>query len=176
MNVIELSYEEKCACNNDRFCSFVEEHGDFTKEEIIHLQSAILNKKLSKVLYVSSLLAIWSMIAAWVDAVILPFIIIYTIALPGAEYYPLLFPVFWTILNATFKFFFIQHRLGDAVSFRDNLFAVFPYAGAAFLMKNWFVGDPLLRNASLAYIKHQKKLTLKKIKKFILGGQDNYRK
>ena len=172
MNVIELSYEKKCACNNDRFCSFVEEQGDFSREEIMHLQSVILNKRLSRVLYVSSMLATWSMIAAWVDAVILPFIIIYTIALPGAEYYPLLFPVFWTILNATLKFFFIQHRLGDAVSHRDNLIAVFPYAGAAFLMKNWFVGDPLLRKASLAYIKHQKKLIVLKIKKFVLGNHD----
>ena len=181
MNVIELSYEEKCACNNDRFCSFVEQHGDFTREEIIHLQSAILNKKLSRVLYVSSLLAVWSMIAAWVDAVILPLIIIYTIALPGAQYYPLLFPVVWTILNATLKFMFIYHRLGNAVcqsmtvsdpatvSLRDNFLAVLPYAGAAFLLKNWFVGDPLLRKASLAYIKYQKKSAVQKMIKFLKG-------
>ncbi len=171
MNTIELSYDEKCACNNDRFCSFVEQQEDFSREEINHLQSAILNKKLSRVLYVSSLLAVWSMIAAWVDAVILPFIIIYTIALPGAKYYPLLFPVVWTIFNASLKFMFIHHRLGSAVSFRDNLLAVFPYAGAAFLLKNWFVGDPLLRKASLAYIKHQKKSAVQKIIDFVKGKQ-----
>ena len=115
------------------------------------------------------MLAVWSMIAAWVDAVILPFIIIYTIALPGAEYYPLLFPVFWTIINATLKFFFVRQRLGGAVSFKDNLVAVLPYAGAAFLMKNWFVGDPLLRKASLAYIKHQKKSAVRKMINFVRG-------
>ena len=169
MNVIELSYEDKCACSNDRFCNFVGQHENFTSEEINHLQAAILNKKLSKVLYVSTMLAIWSMIAAWVDAVILPFIIIYTIALPGAHYYPLLFPVVWTIVNATFKFIFIHNRLGKAVSVRDNLLAVFPYAGAAFLLKNWFIGDPLLRKASLAYIAHQKKSVTQKVLGFFKG-------
>jgi hypothetical protein len=169
MNVIELSYEDKCACNKDRFCSFVESQGGFERHEIIHLQSVILNKRLSRVLYVSSMLAVWSMIAAWVDAVILPFIIIYTIALPGAEYYPLLFPVFWTIINATLKFFFVRQRLGGAVSFKDNLVAVLPYAGAAFLMKNWFVGDPLLRKASLSYIKHQKKSAVHRMINFVRG-------
>lgn len=169
MNTIELTFEEKCACEKDRFCSFVETHEDFTREEINHLQAVILNKKLSRILYVSATLAVWSMIAAWVDAVILPFIIIYTIALPGAQYYPLLFPVVWTILNATFKFMFIHHRLGDAVSLRDNLLAVFPYAGAAFLMKTWFIGDPLLRKASLAYIAHQKKLVVNKVLGFVKG-------
>ncbi len=169
MNAVELSYEEKCACSNDRFCSFVDQHEHFTKSEINHLQVAILNKKLSKVLYVSTILAIWSMIAAWVDAVILPVIIIYTIALPGAKYYPLLFPVVWTIVNATFKFIFIHNRLGNAVTLRDNLLAVFPYAGAAFLLKSWFIGDPLLRKASLAFIAHQKKLVARKVVGFLKG-------
>jgi hypothetical protein len=168
MNTIELSFEEKRACEKDNFCSFVEKHEDFSREEINHLQAVILNKKLSRILYVSASLAVWSMIAAWVDAVILPFIIIYTIALPGAQLYPLLFPIFWTIINATFKFMYIRYRLGDAVKLRDNLLAVFPYAGAAFLLKNWFVGDPLLRKASLAYIKHQKKLAVNKVKSFVM--------
>ena len=169
MNAIELTFEEKCACEKDRFCSFVETHEQFSLEEINHLQSVIVNKKLSRILYVSATLAVWSMIAAWVDAVILPFIIVYTIALPGAQYYPLLFPVVWTIVNAAFKFLYIHNKLGNAVSLRDNLLAVFPYAGAAFLLKNWFVGDPLLRKASLAYIAHQKKLVVKKVVGFIRG-------
>lgn len=169
MNTIELSFEEKRACENDKFCSFVGKNDDFSREEVNHLQSVILNKKLSRILYVSASLAVWSMIAAWIDAVILPFIIIYAIALPGAEYYPLLFPVFWTIINATFKFLYIRDRLGDAVKLRDNLLAVFPYAGAAFLLKNWFVGDPLLRKASLSYIAHQKKLVVNKVKSFVMG-------
>lgn len=163
MKAIELSFEEECACSNDRFCVFVSDHEHFTEEEIRHLKSAILNKKLSRILYVSATLAVWSMIAAWVDAVILPFIIIYTIALPGAQYYPLLFPVVWTIVNATFKFLYIRRRLRDAITFRDNALAVFPYAGAAFLLKSWFIGDPLLRKASLAYIAHQKKLVVNKV-------------
>jgi len=169
MNTIELSFEEKSACGKDRFCSFVEQYEEFTYEEITHLQVAILNKKLSRVLYISVTLAIWSMIAAWVDAVILPFVIIYTFALPGAKYYPLLFPVAWTIINATLKFIFIHHRLGNAVSIRDNILAILPYAGAAFLLKSWFVGDPLLRKASLAYISYQKKLIIQKVLNFLKG-------
>jgi hypothetical protein len=167
MNTIELSYDDKCACSNDRFCSFVAQHDDFSPAEINHLQVAIINKKLSRILYVSATLAVWSMIAAWIDAVVLPFIIVYTIAIPGAAYYPLLFPVVWTIVNATFKFIFIHQRLGNAISLRDNFLAVFPYAGAAFLLKNWFVGDALLRKASLAYISHQKKLAMQKVLGFV---------
>ena len=169
MNTIELSYIEKQACEKDRFCSFVNGYDKFTEEEIKHLQVAIINRKLSRILYVSATLAVWSMIAAWVDAVILPLIIIYTIALPGAAYYPLLFPVLWTMVNATFKFLYIRHQLGDAVSLRDNLLAVFPYAGAAFLLKNWFVGDPLLKKASLAYITHQKRNVINKIVGLVKG-------
>lgn len=169
MNTVELTFEEKQACVKDRFCSFVNQYDNFTGEQINHLQAVILNKKLSRILYVSATLAVWSMIAAWVDAVILPFIIIYTITMPGAEYYPLLFPVLWTIVNATFKFLYIHHQLAKAVSFRDNLLAVFPYAGAAFLLKNWFIGDPLLRKASLAYIAHQKKQVFNRVKGFVTG-------
>lgn len=169
MNTIELNFDEKCACSNDRFCSFVAQHEDFSPAEISHLQITILNKRLSRILYVSATLAVWSMIAAWIDAVVLPFIIVYTFAMPGAAYYPLLFPVFWTIVNATFKFIFIHKRLGSAISLRDNFLAVFPYAGAAFLLKNWFVGDPLLRKASLAYIAHQKKLAIQKLIGMVKG-------
>ncbi len=166
MTTVELTYEEKCRCSSDRFCSFVETHEDFSQKEINHLQSLILNKQLSRILYVSSILAIWSMIAGWVDAVILPIIIVYAIALPGAEWYPLLFPVVWTIVNAFFKFLFIRKRLRSAVSLRDNFLAVVPYIGAAFLLKNWFVGDPLLKKASLAFIVYQKKLVTQKVVRF----------
>jgi len=169
MNTIELSFEEECRCNNDRFCAFVKDHEHFSQTEINHLKAVILNKKLSSILLVSATLAVWSMIAAWVDAVILPFIIIYTIALPGAQYYPLLFPVVWTITNATFKFLYVRRRLHTAISWRDNFFAVLPYAGAAYLLKNWFVGDPLLRKASLTYISHQKKQVVQKVLGFVKG-------
>jgi len=171
MKTIEWSFEEECRCNNDRFCAFVSDHEHFSQDEISHLKSVILNKKLSQVLNVSATLAVWSMIAAWVDAVILPFIIIYTIALPGAQYYPLLFPVVWTIMNATFKFLFIRRRLQQAISLRDNFLAVFPYAGAAYLLKSWFVGDPLLRKASLDYIAHQKKLVTQKVLRVFRRGE-----
>ena len=163
MNTIELSYEDKCACNSDRFCKFVEDYGVFNSEEVRQLQASILNKKLSKTLYVSAALATWSMLAAWVDGLILPFVIIYTLALPGAQYYPLLFPVIFTIVNATLKFIFIRQRLGNVITLRDNFLAVLPYAGAAFILKGWFVGDPLLRKASLAYLKHQKSLVIQKV-------------
>jgi hypothetical protein len=62
--------------------------------------------------------------------------------------------------------------LGSAVSLRDNFLAVVPYIGAAFLLKNWFVGDPLLRKASIAYIAHQKKLVTQKIVHFFKVNKD----
>ena len=163
---MELSYEDQRTCTNDQFCAFVAQHKEFSTGEVLHLQTVILNKKLSKILYVSTTLAVWSMVAAWMDAVILPALIVYALTWPGAMYYPILFPIIWTIVNATSKFFYIRQQLGDAVSLRDNFLAVFPYAGAAFLLKNWFVGDPLLKSASMAYIAHQKKQMIETIKRF----------
>ena len=169
MSTGELVFEEECTCCKDRFCSFVESHDDFSDQEISHLKDAILNKQLSRVLYVSTVLASWSMIAGWVDAVILPLIIFYTLAFPGAEYYPLLFPVVFTIVNALFKFIFIRRRLGEVISLRDNLLAVVPYIGAAFLLKSWFIGDPLLRKASVSFMAHRKNLIVQKVKSFFKG-------
>lgn len=158
---VDIGYSN--ACNDDRFCSFVQRNNEYNGQETNHLQQVILNKKLTKILKVSGSLAIWSMLAAWIDAVVLPILIVYAIALPGAIYYPILFPIVWTILNATFKFIFIHKKLGSAITLRDNFLAVLPYAGAAFLLKNWFVGDPLLKRASIAYIAYQKKLVVQKM-------------
>jgi len=167
MVINELTRKEKIKCEKDRFCTFVAKHEHFSTEEINHLQATILNKKLSKILYISATLAVWSMIAAWMDALILPLLIVYAISLPGAVYYPILFPVIWTVLNVSFKFIYVRRRLWDAISLRDNLIAVFPYAGGPFLLKNWFVGDPLLKKASIAYIAHQKNHVKQKIIRFI---------
>ncbi len=158
-----MTTDEKIACEKDRFCTFVANHERYTEEEVLYLQRTIINKKLSRILYVSASLGIWSMIAAWVDLVILPFIIVYTVALPGASYYPMLFPIIWTVFNAFFKFLYVRRQLRGAVSLRDNALAVLPYAGAAFLLKNWFIGDTLLRGASLEYINHQKKQVSNKL-------------
>ena len=103
------------------------------------------------------------MLAAWNDAIILPTLIIYGLSLPGAIYIPILFPIIWTVLNATFKFIYIRQRIGDVISLRDNLVAVLPYAGGAYLLKHWFIGNPLLRKASLAYIGSRKKAAAQKM-------------
>lgn len=163
MNGERLINDEQCACKKDRFCRFVQFHKEFTKEESNQLQETIVNKKLSRILYISATLAVWSMLAAWIDAIILPALIIYGLSLPGAIYIPILFPIIWTVLNATFKFIYIRQRIGDVISLKDNLVAVLPYAGGAYLLKHWFVGNPLLRKASLAYISSQKNDAVQKI-------------
>jgi len=157
MNSAESNHIEQAVCQNDRFCSFVEGHDDFSPLERNYLQSAILSKKLSRILNVSTALAIWSMVAAWMDAIILPSLIIYAISFSGTAYLAIAFPIIWTVFNASSKFIYIRNRLGNAITLRDNVLAVLPYFGAAFLLKNWFIGDPLLRNASLSYIAHRKK-------------------
>ena len=173
MSTYTFSEEEEQICQKDSFCRFVSISKDFTTEEKVELQRTIISKRLSRILNVSASLAVWSMLAAWVDAVILPFIIVYTVALPGANYYALLFPVVWTILNAFFKFIYVRRKLGDAVKWRDSILAVFPYAGAAFLLKNWFVGDPLLRKASISYINDGKKHFFTKVKRLFKRGKKN---
>ena len=81
MSIIQLSEEQQCACSQDRFCSFIKKTDSFSKNEIGQLQEAILNNQLSKVLYVSATLAIWCMLAAWIDAAVMPAVIVYTINL-----------------------------------------------------------------------------------------------
>ncbi|MFY0686185.1 MAG: hypothetical protein JXQ90_03420 [Cyclobacteriaceae bacterium] len=165
MSLIATEYAD--ACKSDRFCQFVSREGAYEPHEVEHLQTTIISKKLSQILYVSVTLAVWSTVAMWVDMVILPFIIVYTISFPGAVYYPLLFPVVWAMINAAFKFVYVTRVLGDVISTRDRLLAVLPYAGAAFLLKEWFVGDTLLRRASLDYISFHKKKTIRRVLSFV---------
>lgn len=166
MNSVDINHIEQAVCQNDRFCSFVESHDDFSPFERNYLQSAILTKKLSKILNVSATLAIWSMVAAWMDAILLPSLIIYAISFSGTPYLAIAFPIIWTVFNASSKFIYIRNRLSNAITLRDNVLAVLPYFGAAFLLKNWFVGDPLLRNASLSYIAHRKKSLTNRVLSF----------
>ena len=136
MSVLEFRYNQRSDCEKDLFCSFVTQHGSYSPAEIHWLQTTILGRKLSRVLSVSVTLAIWSMLAVWVDAVLLPTMIVYIISLPAAQYYPLLIPLVWAVANALLKYVYVNMRLGDAVKLRDRLLAVLPYAGSAFLLKD----------------------------------------
>ena len=75
----KLSYKEKCDCARSNFCKYVNHVADFSSSEKAYLTKAILNDKISGILYVSSILAAWPFIAGLIDSILFPGIIVYAI-------------------------------------------------------------------------------------------------
>lgn len=166
MKGLELSYEEKCSCSKDAFCSFVSDSTAFTSDNQVYLQRVILDKQLSGVLYVCTVLTGWSLVALWIDSVIIPAVIVYASLGMGAKLYALLIPVLFFLLNAILKFWYIRHSLKNVVSIWDSIMAVIPYAGAAFLLRPWLLKDALLRKAVAQFLSQQKKEVIRRTKFF----------
>ncbi|WP_162555937.1 hypothetical protein [Reichenbachiella versicolor] len=140
---------------------------EYSIEQKKHLESLIISRRLGQIISVCATLAIWSMIAVWIDLVLMPMMLVSFITSPEEINYPLTILIGWTFVNAFLKLTFIKSRLRNAVSWLDALIAVFPYVGAIYLMKHWFVGDPLLKATSLHYIDYCKNSVVNKIKSLI---------
>ncbi|MCL3780609.1 hypothetical protein EMN47_09455 [Prolixibacteraceae bacterium JC049] len=162
MKGLELTYEEKCTCSKDAFCSFVSDSTTFASEDQHYLQRVILDKKLSGILYVCTVLTGWSLVALWVDSVIIPVVIVYASFGMGAKLYALLIPVAFFLINALLKFWYIRSSLKGVVSVPDSLLAVLPYIGAAFLLRPWLSNDILLRKAVGQFLNRQKQEVIRK--------------
>ena len=75
----DISYQEKCACAQSSFCTYVEGLENYSQVEKDYLTKIILGNNLSGILYVSSALAAWSFIVGIIDAMLFPGVIVYAI-------------------------------------------------------------------------------------------------
>lgn len=146
------------------FINFIEKDDRFSSSDVDHITRLVEEKQLGAVLKVCVYLTLWIFIATWLDAVLMPMILVSSVAWSSQLNYPLIILASWACINATMKFFFIRSQLKSSISRRDNLIASLPYAGAVYLMKGWLTEDRLLRTATLAYLNHRKSCFLKNLR------------
>lgn len=165
MKGITLSYDEKCQCSRDTFCTFIEGDGEFTEDEKLYLQKAIVNDSISGILYVIAVLAGWSVVAFWVDAMLIPGATAYSVVKGEVSLIAFAFPLTFLLANVLLKFIYIHISLRSKISLKDNFVAVLPYIGSVYLLREYLVKDKILTKAVSLYLKEQRNV----IKRTITG-------
>ncbi|MRT94050.1 hypothetical protein [Ancylomarina sp. 16SWW S1-10-2] len=151
-----LSYKEKCDCVRSNFCTYVNHEKSFSSKEKIYLIQIILNDNISGVLYVSSILAAWSLIVTIIDFILFPGIIIYAIYHGVIDYKVLTPPILFLVGNVVAKFIYISVSLKGKVMYYDIIISILPYAGSAYLLKKFLIKDKLLSKAVYDFLKMKK--------------------
>ena len=151
-----LSYKEKCECARSDFCKYVNQDIEFSLDEKAYLTKAIVNDNISGILYVSSVLAGWSLIAGGIDAILFPGVIIYAIFHGVIDYKVLTPPILFFVGNIIAKLIYISISLKGKVKYYDILISILPYAGSAYLLKKFLIKDKLLSKAVYAFLKMRK--------------------
>ena len=149
-------YQEKCACAQSGFCTYVDGHDDFTSTEKEYLVEIIVNNNLTGVLYVSSVLAAWSFVAGVIDTVLFPGIIVYAIFHGAVDYKVLTPPIVFLVVNFSAKLIYIAINLKGKMECKDIFISALPYAGSAYLLKKFLINDKLLSKAVVLYLKFKK--------------------
>ena len=151
-----LSYKEKCNCARSNFCSYVNHEKNFSSEEKTYLVKIILDDNISGILYVSSILAGWSLIVTIIDFILFPGIIIYAIYHGVIDYKVLTPPILFLVGNVIAKFIYIYISLRGEIKYYDIIISILPYAGSAYLLKKFLIKDKLLSKAVYAFLKMRK--------------------
>jgi len=158
-----LSYQEKCECAQSNFCTFVNHEDEFTPSEKIYLVKVIVNDSISGILYVSSVLVGWSVVAGIIDSILFPGIIVYAIFHDVIDYKVLTPPLLFLIGNIIAKLIYISSNLRGKVNVYDILIALLPYAGSAYLLKKFLIKDRLLSKVVFSFLKMKKQETKKRL-------------
>ncbi|WP_282126515.1 hypothetical protein [Marinifilum flexuosum] len=158
-----LSYDEKCSCAKSTFCIYVSQSQDFEKLEKDYLVKTITNNGSSGILYVSSVLAGWAIVAGIIDSVLFPGIIVYAIFHGVVDYKVLTPPILFLLGNILAKLVYITYNLRGKVKLLAILIAALPYAGSAYLLRKFLVKDKLMRKAVTMYLTSRKNDVKKKI-------------
>ncbi|MDQ2179431.1 hypothetical protein [Marinifilum sp. D714] len=160
-----LSYDEKCSCAKSTFCIYVSQSQDFESSEKHYLVKTITNNGFFGILYVSSVLAGWAIVAGLIESILFPGIIAYAIFHGVVDYKVLTPPILFLFGNILAKLVYITHNLRGKVKPLDILIAALPYAGSAYLLRKFLVKDKLMRKAVTMCLTSQKE----KVKKKLLG-------
>ena len=156
-----LSYQEKCECEQSTFCTYVEGLDKYSREEKDYLTKRIVGNDLSGILFVSSALVAWSFIAGIVDFVFFPGVIVYAFIHGVIDFKVLFPPIAFLLLNFSAKLFYIAFHLKGKLKFNDVFISALPYVGSAYLLKKFLINDQLLSKAVVSYLK-MKKQNIKK--------------
>lgn len=151
-----LSYKEKCNCAQSNFCTYVNHEKGYSSKEKTYLIKIILDDNISGILYVSSILAGWSLIVTIIDFILFPGIIIYAIYHGVIDYKVLTPPILFLVGNVVAKFIYISVSLREKVKYHDIIISILPYAGSAYLLKKFLIKDKLLSKAVYAFLKMRK--------------------
>ena len=151
-----LTYIEKCNCESNKFCRFVNDLEQFSTNEKTYLSKQIVVGEFPKILYVSGVLAVWSLVAGIFDAILFPGIIVYAIFHGVIDYKVLTPPILFLVGNLIIKLIYIYSSLRESVKILDVLIAALPYAGSAYLLKKFIINDKLLSRAVTLYMKFKK--------------------
>ncbi|MCT4603522.1 MAG: hypothetical protein N4A59_11555 [Marinifilum sp.] len=162
-----LSYVEKCNCESNNFCRFVTDLTDFSVKEKEHLTKQIVTGDFPKILYVSGVLAAWSVIAGIIDAILFPGIIIYAVFHGVVDYKVLTPPILFLTGNLFIKFVYISRSLKGLIGVTDIVISALPYAGSAYLLKKFLINDKLLARAVGLYLKDKKQQFRKHLLNFV---------
>lgn len=155
-----LTYQEKCKCAQSSFCAYVEKIESYSQAEKNYLTKIIVGNNLSGILYVSSVLVVWSFVVGLLDAILFPGVLVYAIFHAVIDYKVLL-PLFvFVIGNFSAKLIYIAVNLKGKVKYYDIFISALPYVGSAYLLKKFLVNDRLLSKTVILYLNH-KKSTLK---------------
>ncbi|MCG8474676.1 MAG: hypothetical protein MI784_04255 [Cytophagales bacterium] len=165
---MELNYEEKCRCSEDIFCRYIDNSDKFSAEDKKYIQRKILHKKVTGVLYVSSMLVGWSVVGAWIDAVLFPGAALATILSGEFEWMYVAPAIVFSIVNYMLKFSYVYLSLRGKVPLLSAMIAVLPYVGSAFLVKPYLLDEPKLRRAVMLFLAYQKDQFVHPVKKRVL--------
>ncbi|BDD03261.1 hypothetical protein [Aureibacter tunicatorum] len=163
MKGISLTFEEKCVCAEDEFCYFVVNSDNFESHEKDYLRGKILDNQITGFLYVSSVLVGWSVVAAWLDSILIPGTVLYSL-LEGKITWQIAAPaIIFLSVNISLKFFYIKYSLGNRISIPLAFISVLPYIGSVILIRDQLKGDMLLQKGVIHFLKDRKKMAQKQI-------------
>ncbi|AZQ61346.1 hypothetical protein EI427_03640 [Flammeovirga pectinis] len=159
-------FDDHCECARDNFCSFVQNNEKYTAEEADYLIEHSLGRGVSKIFRVGYVLIVWSFVAVWIDNLLIPGAIGYSI-FHGEISWATATPLFFLVGNATLKAIFIKWRMGKKIGVLGAYLSAVPYIGFAFLLKTQFKTDKLLYVASKDYFLYQKTVVKNAVRGFL---------
>jgi hypothetical protein len=160
-------HQEKCLCARNKFCNYVQKSDQFSDEEKKYLASVIVNDGISEILYVSTVLVGWALIAGIIESILFPGIIVYAIFHGIVDYKVITPPVIFLVGNLLLKLSYIAYNLRGKINTLDIFITALPYAGSAYLLKKFLINDKIMYRAVGIYLKDKKNQLKQKLLTFI---------
>lgn len=157
--------------SSDNFLIFVVKDEKLNEGEKKHLNTIINNKTISRLINMSYILAVWSIVSVFINIFIVPLVVlIISIQYKNIPLALSIGPIYF-IINLCVKYMYIRHKISDIISVKETLMAIIPYVGLAFMLKSWFVKDKVLLYSIKRYIIYRRHELIQKIKTTNFGSK-----